>query len=134
MFDKPCIGFADIEAVAVVGNDDISLVKNPMEVFDQIAVIILALVEAGIVGERLGRNAPLALPLVRKAEHVPLGLRCDDVALFPFVEIKPEGWGRLDVHERHAGLAVQKITYELLKGTLYINRGVCPVHARQRKS
>jgi hypothetical protein len=30
MLDEPCVGFLDVEGIAIVGDDNVGLVKNPV--------------------------------------------------------------------------------------------------------
>ncbi len=69
VFDKTRVGFLEVEFVAVVGDDDIGLVKEPPQVFDQTGVVLAIFLL--IVREGYRSYALVALPLVGGAENIP---------------------------------------------------------------
>ena len=60
--DEASIALTDIKSVTIVGDENVRFIKEIVEVFDEVLVILLVLFEQRIVGQRVNVNfvAPLS--------------------------------------------------------------------------
>ncbi len=75
MKDKPRIAFFDIEAVAVVGDDNIRFVIKLPQFYDERFIVLPIFAESGIIWERTGVDFSITVPLERVGQYIPRGLQ-----------------------------------------------------------
>lgn len=85
-----------IEAVAIVADQDISLVEYPPKGLTKRLVAFLVAGVPREVRQCVGLYALLVSPLDRKRKHVPIAVCADDVGFVVLPNVSPCG-GRLDI-------------------------------------
>ncbi len=71
MKDKPRIAFFDVEAVAIVGDDNIRFIIKLPQFYDERFIVLPIFAESGIVWERTSADFSITVPLIRKRENIP---------------------------------------------------------------
>ncbi len=99
MRDETRVGFADIEAPRVVGDDDIGLVEEFPELSNKRSVIEFVLRKRREIGELVYVDGLFILPLVREAQNVPVLLELDNI-LFPLSPAVPQIRSCLQIYEQ----------------------------------